>query len=57
MSIYRKNLFHTQKLQKLTHNKSVKPQSYAFSDKVWLNNKYIKTKQKQKLETKFFGPF
>ena len=26
-------------------------------DKVWLNNKYIKTKQNRKLEARFFGPF
>ena len=27
------------------------------SNKVWLNSKYIKTKQNRKLEAKFFGPF
>ena len=26
-------------------------------EKVWLNSKYIKTKQNRKLEAKFFGPF
>ena len=44
MTICRKNLYHTQKLQKQAHNKGVKPKSYTFSDKVWLNSKYIKTK-------------
>ena len=39
------------------HNKGVKPRSYAPSDKVWLNSKYIKTKQNQKLDAEFFGPF
>ena len=40
-----KNLYHSQKLQKQAHNKSVKPKSYAPSDKVCLNKKYIKIKQ------------
>lgn len=39
------------------HNKSVKPRSYAPDNKMWLNGKYIKTKQYQKLEAKFFGLF
>ena len=30
---------------------------YVSGDKIWLNNKYIKTKQNQKLEAKFFRPF
>ena len=34
-----------------------KPKSYAPGDKVWLNSKYIKTKQNRKLEFQFFGPF
>ena len=34
----------------------MKPRSYALGDRVWLNSKYIKTKQNWKLETKFFGP-
>ena len=56
MTICRKNLHHAQELQKHTYNKDVKPRSYAPSNKVWLNNKYIKTKQNQKLEVKFFRP-
>ena len=51
------NLHHAQELQKRAHNKGVKPRSYAPSDKVWLNSKYIKTKQNRKLEAKFFRPF
>ena len=51
------NLYHAQELQKQAHDKGVKPRSYAPSDKVWLNSKYIKTKQNRKLEAKFFGPF
>ena len=35
----------------------MKPKSYAPGGKVWLNSKYIKTKQNLKLEAKFFGPF
>lgn len=35
----------------------MKPKSYAPSDKVLLNSKYIKPKSNQNLETKFFGPF
>ena len=52
-----KNLVHTQELQKRAHDKRVKNQSYALRKKVWLNSKYIKTKQNKKLENKFFGPF
>ena len=53
----RENLHHAQELQKRAHDKGVKPRSYAPGDKVWLNSKYIKTKQNRKLEAKFFGPF
>lgn len=31
---YRKNFYYAQKLQKLGHNKNVKPKSYIFSNKV-----------------------
>ena len=55
--VCRKNPHHAQKLQKQAHDKSVKPRSYASNNKIWLNNKYIKTKQNWKLETKFFRPF
>ena len=57
MIVCRENLHHTQELQKRAHNKTVKPRSYAPGNKVWLNSKYIKTKQNCKLEAKFFGPF
>ena len=57
MIVCRKNLYYAQKLQKQAHDKGVKPKGYAFSDKIWLNSKYIKTKRNQKLEAKFFGPF
>ena len=57
MDICQQNLLHTQKLQKKAHDKGVKPQSYAPREKVWLNSKYIKIKQNQKLESKFFGLF
>lgn len=44
MTVYCKNLFRAQELQKRTYDKDVKPKSYAPGDKVCLNNKYIKTK-------------
>ena len=57
MLICRKNLHHAQELQKQVDNKGVKPKSYAPGNKVWLNSKYIRTKQNRKLEAKFFRPF
>ena len=57
MIVCRENLYYAQKLQKRAHVKGIEPRSYALGDKVWLNSKYIKTKQNQKLEAKFFGPF
>ena len=57
MTICWENFHHTQELQKQAHNKGVKPRSYVPNDKVWLNSKYIKTKQNRKFKTKFFRPF
>ena len=57
MTVCQENFRYAQKLHKQPHNKGVKPKSYAASDKVWLNSKYIKTKQNRKLGAKFFGPF
>ncbi len=57
MIVCRENFQHAQELQKRYHDKHAKPKSYAPSKKVWLNSKYIKTKQNHKLEAKFFGPF
>ena len=57
IDICQQNLLYTQKLQKRAYDKSMKPQSYAPGEKVWLNSKYIKTKRNRKLEAKFFGPF
>ena len=54
MIICRKNLHYAQELQKQAHDKGVKSKSYAPSDKVRLNSKYLKTKQNQKLKAKFF---
>ena len=42
--VCQENLYHTQELQKRANNKGIKPGNYASGDKVWLNNKYIKTK-------------
>ena len=57
MIICWENLHHVQELQKQAHNKGVKHWSYAPNEKIWLNNKYIKTKHNQKLEAKFFRTF
>ena len=57
MTVCRKNLHYAQDLQKRAYNKGTKPRSYVPGNKVWLNSKYIKTKQNRKLEAKFFGPF
>ena len=57
MIVCYKNIYHTQKLQNRAHNKDVKPRNHIPNDKVWLNGKYIKTKQNRKLEIKFFKLF
>ena len=57
MIAYKENLQHAQKLQKRSHAMRTKPKSYALSEKVWLNSKYIKTKCNRKLEAKFFRSF
>ena len=57
ITVCQENFHHAQELQKRALNKGVKSRSYAAGDKVWLNNKYIKTKRNRKLEAKFFGPF
>ncbi len=53
--IFCQNSVHTQKLYKRAYDKWVKNCSYALSEKIWLNRKYIKTKQNQKPKNKFFG--
>lgn len=55
--ICQQNLLHTQKFQKQTYDKNKKLCNYTPSENFWLNNKYIKTKQNQKLERKFFDLF
>ena len=55
--VYRENLYHAKELQRRAYDKGVKLRSYVPGEKVWLNNKYIKTKRNRKLETKSFGPF
>ena len=57
MSVCKENIQYAQELQKYYYDKHVKSKSYATGDKVWLNSKYIKTRQNCKLEYKFFGPF
>ena len=57
MTVCKKNFYYAQKLQKQPYNMSVKLQSYVLGNKVWLNSKYIKVKQNQKLDIKFFSPF
>ena len=55
--IYKDNFYHAQKPQKQDYNKGIKLKNYAFSNKISLNSKYIKTKQNQILEAKFFESF
>ena len=57
MTSCQENLRQAQELEKRAHNQGIKPRSYVLGDKVWLNSKYIKTKQNCKLESKFFSPF
>ena len=57
ITVCRKNFHHAQEPQKQAHNKVVKPWSYASGDKVWLDSKYIKTKQNRKLEVSSLGLF
>lgn len=57
MIVYKKNFQYAQRLQNQYYNKVIKPKSYTPSNKVWLNTKYIKTKQNRKLEVKFFKFF
>ena len=57
MIVCQENLHQAQELQKRAHDKATKPKSYALGNNVWLNSKYIKTKQNRKLKIKFFGPF
>ena len=57
MTVCRENLHHAPKLQKQADSKGVKPRSYAPSDKVCLNSKYIKIKRNRKLKAKFFKLF
>lgn len=57
MLICQQNLLHAQKLPKEAYNKGVKPCNYAQDKKLWFNCKYIKIKQNQNLEIKFFEPF
>ena len=52
-----KNFYYAQELQKKADNKGTKPKNYAPGNKIWLNSKYIKIKQNQKLEDKFFKSF
>ena len=57
MIVCQKNLYHAQEFQKQVHDKATKLKSYASSNEIWLNSKYIKTKCHWKLEAKFFRPF
>lgn len=55
--VCKNNLIYAQKRQKRFYDKYAKPRNWGVSEKVWLNSKYIKTKQKKKLESKFFDLF
>lgn len=43
LSVYKKNPYHTQKLQDLAHDKIVKVKNYTSGNKIYFNRKYIKT--------------
>ena len=57
MTVYQRNLYHTQKLQKQAHNRGIKLQIYALGDKIWLNSIYLKTKRNYNFEAKFLYLF
>lgn len=57
ISVYRDNFQYVQEFEKRFHNQHIQLQSYTLGQKVWLNAKYIQTKQKRKLEAKVFEPF
>lgn len=57
MIMCRDNLLLAQKIQKRHHNKTTRPRSYTPNNKVWSNNKYIKTKYNEKLKAKIFKLF
>ncbi len=57
MAVCKEKFQHTQVFQKQYHDKYTKPRSYVLDERVWLNSKYIKTKQNHKLGTKSFRPF
>ncbi len=44
MTVYKKNFYYIQKLQKQIYNKVVKSKSYVSDNNIWLNNKYVKIK-------------
>ena len=56
-TVCQENLKHAQKFRKQAYNKDFKPRNYTTGDKVWLNSKFIKTKQNEKFKTKFFESF
>lgn len=49
-----KNFYFTLKLHKSIYNKVIKPKTYNFYKKTWLNNKHTKTKIKSKIIHKIF---
>ena len=57
IKVFCKNLYYNKKLQKKDYDNGIQLKSYVFSNKIWLNSKYFKTKQNRKLEIKVFEPF
>lgn len=57
MIIYKENFYYAPKIQKQAHNKAIISKSDVFSNKVSLNNKYIKSKCNGNLKIKFFDFF
>lgn len=56
-TICQQNCHYANELEKRYHNSYSKTKSYTLGDKIWLNIKYIKTKQNCKLKAKLFGLF
>lgn len=57
MTLYQQNPHNAQELQKPAHDKGMKSKTYALSNNVQFNSKYIKTKYNCKLKAKFFNLF
>ena len=57
IKVFKKNLKHIQKQQVRFYNKRYTFKKFKIENYVWLNNKNIKIKKKQKIEIKVFRIF